>query len=634
MCAEGPVVDTTDQAARLSAIADLDLLDTPQEKEFDDLVRLASAICGTPMSLFTLLDEHRQWFKASVGIDVRETPIELSFCVHAIRQNELFVVEDTTADLRFRENPLVANAPGVRFYAGIPLHAPNGCAVGTLCVIDMVRRGLSETQREAMTILGAQVEAQMELRLKHKDNQRSLVENAKLYAELRATTDLFERFMNNGPFASYIKDADGKFVFYNDLLAKRFGVSQQAWVGLKDHEVWPREIADEFRRNDVAVLEGGVRVEIDEITPGADGGRAFWRSLKFPYRRADGKLMLAGMSVDVTRQTIHEAELVDALRDKSELAGQLEASQHLLQKFMENSPNTTFVKDDHGRYVFYNYSFADHLGIDRTAWIGKSDDEVFPKDAADAYIAQDLLVMESGQTMEFFDETKDAQGVLHRFRTLKFTYKGLDGRKLLAGVTADVTEQLRREEALAEANLKLEAQATTDSLTGLATRRVFESRAEIEFEVAKRKHRPLSILLLDIDNFKLRNDEYGHAAGDEALKVLGFVLKSCGRIGDVIARLGGEEFGCLLPDTDAEAAMTVADRVQGVLRGTAQGELPLTVSAGVACTTEPKHSWEHLLGCADDAMYAAKRAGKDRTVHHGDHIAGLISSMDSSAMLS
>jgi PAS domain S-box-containing protein len=314
------VVHATDQAARLSALADLDLLDTPQEKEFDDLVRLASAVCGTPMSLVTLVDEHRQWFKASLGIHVRETPIDLSFCAHAIRQSELFIVEDATEDSRFRENPFVTGAPGVRFYAGIPLRSPNGCAVGTLCVIDTVRRNLSDTQREALTILGAQVEAQMELRLKHKDNQRSLVENAKLCAELRETTDLFERFMNNGPFASYIKDADGKFVFYNNFLAKLFGVSQQAWVGLNDHEVWPREMADEFRRNDVAVLEGGVPVEIDEITPGANGGRAFWRSLKFPYRRADGKLMLAGMSVDVTRQTIHEAELLDALRDKSELA--------------------------------------------------------------------------------------------------------------------------------------------------------------------------------------------------------------------------------------------------------------------------------------------------------------------------
>jgi diguanylate cyclase (GGDEF)-like protein/PAS domain S-box-containing protein len=301
---------------------------------------------------------------------------------------------------------------------------------------------------------------------------------------------------------------------------------------------------------------------------------------------------------------------------------------------MENSPNTTFVKDDHGRYVFYNCSFADHLGISGTAWIGKSDDEVFPTDVADKYIAQDLLVMESGRTMEFFDDAQDAQGVLHRFRSLKFTYKGLDGRKLLAGVTADVTEQLRREEALAEANLKLEALATTDSLTGLATRRVFDLRAAIEFEVARRKHRPLSIMLLDIDNFKRRNDEFGHAAGDDALKALGFVLKSCGRIGDVVARLGGEEFGCLLPDTDAEAAMAFAARMQDALRGATLGPIPMTVSVGVACTTEPTHSWEHLLGCADDAMYAAKRAGKDRAIEHGNHIAGLISSMNSSAMFS
>jgi diguanylate cyclase (GGDEF)-like protein/PAS domain S-box-containing protein len=613
---EGPVVDAIDETARLSALDELGLLDTPQEQEFDDIVRLASAICQTPISLVSLVDKHRQWFKASQGLDRRETPIELSFCAHAIRQEGLFVVEDASQDLRFRDNLLVNDSPGIRFYAGIPLHAPNGCAVGTLCVIDQVPRRLSAHQREALRILGTQVEARMELRLKQRQIEQSAAENAKLYEDLRSTTDLFERFMDHGPFASYIKDVHGRIIYYNKFLAERFGVTRQAWIGLHDHEIWPPQVAEQFRRHDIAVMEGGTPVEIDEITPSRNGGREFWKSLKFPYHRANGELMLAGMSVDVTAQMMREAELLDALREKSELAGQLEASKHLLQKFMENSPNTTFVKDHRGRYVFYNGSFADHLGISQTEWLGRSDDELFPKEVAEKYIAQDQLVINSGQTLEFFDQAEDAKGELRRFRSLKFTYKGLDGRNLLGGVTVDVTEQLKREEALADANLKLEALATTDSMTGLATRRVFESRAAIEFEVARRKQRPLSILLMDIDDFKRRNDEFGHAEGDRALKILGRVLKSCARVGDVAARLGGEEFGCLLPDTDGEAAMVFAQRLQSALRLAPQGPLPLTVSVGVACTTERMHSWERLLGCADDAMYAAKRAGKDRAVNH------------------
>jgi PAS domain S-box-containing protein len=112
---------------------------------------------------------------------------------------------------------------------------------------------------------------------------------------------------------------------------------------------------------------------------------------------------------------------------------QLEASQHLLKQFMEHSPSTTFVKDDCGRYVFYNANFAKFAGIDRTEWLGRSDDEVFPKEIAAKYKDQDLRVMGTDQTLEFLDEARDFEGVLHRFRSIKFIYKDVGGRKLLAG---------------------------------------------------------------------------------------------------------------------------------------------------------------------------------------------------------
>ena len=201
---------------------ELDLLDSPPEKEFDDLVRLASAVCSAPISLVSLVDAHRQWFKASFGIEAKETLRDISFCTHAIQQADVFVVEDATQDERFRNNPLVTGDPTIRFYAGVPLRAPNGYAVGTLCVIDLVSRHLTENQKDALTILGAQVEARMALRLKEKLIARSMVESEKLYVELKATSDLFERFMNNGPFASYIKDADGRMVYYNRFLAQRW----------------------------------------------------------------------------------------------------------------------------------------------------------------------------------------------------------------------------------------------------------------------------------------------------------------------------------------------------------------------------------------------------------------------------
>ncbi|HJY93254.1 MAG TPA: GAF domain-containing protein, partial [Candidatus Acidoferrum sp.] len=122
------------EAARLAALDRYAILDTDPEQSFDDLVILASYICKTPIALLSLLDDHRQWFKSAVGVQVRETPLEMSICAHAIKQEDLFIVPDTLQDARFRENPMVVGEPHIRFYAGAPLINEDGFALGTLCV--------------------------------------------------------------------------------------------------------------------------------------------------------------------------------------------------------------------------------------------------------------------------------------------------------------------------------------------------------------------------------------------------------------------------------------------------------------------------------------------------------------------
>lgn len=154
------------EETRLEQLYRLDILDTPPEAVFDDLTRLAAMFCGTLFSTVSLIDQERQWFKSTTGpLGVAETPRDLSFCGHTILRDELLVVEDAQADVRFRDNPLVTAGPMIRFYAGAPLITQDGLALGTLCVFDPQPRSLSDSQQEALRLLARQITQRIEQRL-------------------------------------------------------------------------------------------------------------------------------------------------------------------------------------------------------------------------------------------------------------------------------------------------------------------------------------------------------------------------------------------------------------------------------------------------------------------------------------
>ncbi len=139
------------------------ILDTPAEKRFDELTKLAQMICGTPITLVSLVDTGRQWFKSKQGLEATETPRDVAFCAHAILADNAFVVEDATIDDRFSDNPLVTGAPHVRAYLGYPLISSKGFRLGTLCAIDSTPRTFSADQIQAMKLLSRQVIALIEL---------------------------------------------------------------------------------------------------------------------------------------------------------------------------------------------------------------------------------------------------------------------------------------------------------------------------------------------------------------------------------------------------------------------------------------------------------------------------------------
>ena len=468
-----------EEMERLYALHSLGILDTPPEPEFDDIVQLAAMICGSPVSIMQLVDKHRQWSKAVFGTSPQETPRDISFCHYAIQQTDVMMVEDATQDPRFQKSPLVVQA-GWRFYAGTPVKSPDGHAVGTLCVLDRTPRSLTTEQRSALKVLANQVNARLALR----SQQHALKQALKTAQAAKDRAESLERrfhaFMDSGPFLAYMKDVDGRILYYNEAMARTFLVSRQDLLNKTDLELWPAEIAENYRRNDLEVLRNGSLQVRDESNPGRNGTVSTWRSYKFPC--------------------------IDA-----------------------------------------------------------------------------------------------------------------SGQQLLCGISLDVTEQLRREEQLRQSQAELEAAnamlrelASVDPLTGLVNRRSFDEALRLAFRRRRKANAPLSVLMLDVDHFKLHNDRFGHTHGDTVLRELARCLQSSLRAGDVIARYGGEEFVILLPDVGESQALTLARRVLRAIRAHNWPLAPVTVSIGVSTAVNGSHRAQDLVNFADKAMYQAKCAGRDR----------------------
>ncbi|MFN3754161.1 sensor histidine kinase [Flavobacterium sp.] len=170
---------------RLRILEEYKILDTENESDFDEITKLASEICNTPISLISFVDANRQWFKSAHGLSIKETPKNVSFCAHAIQSDEIFIVEDAREDNRFKNSPLVTEDPNIVFYAGIPLMDAEGFSLGTLCVIDHQTKKLNSFQERALKTLSNQVIKLMELkRLNYQLNVRNnILDNNYKYLE-------------------------------------------------------------------------------------------------------------------------------------------------------------------------------------------------------------------------------------------------------------------------------------------------------------------------------------------------------------------------------------------------------------------------------------------------------------------
>jgi len=274
------------ESTRLQALRDYRILDTPREDAFDDIVALVAKIFDAPIAVVNLIDEGRQWFKAELGLGVRETPLDTSFCAHALLEADGMVVADATEDPRFACNPLVTGEMGLRFYAGRLLKTEDGLPLGTLCVLDTQPRPQppTELQMQALETLSRQVMAQFDLRRVVRDREQGIADLAESEARFRAIADFLPQMV-------WSTRPDGFHDYYNARWYEFTGVPSgstdgEAWSGMFHAEDQDRAWAA-WRHS----LETGDPYEIEYRLRRADGVYRWTLGRAMPIRNPDGQII-------------------------------------------------------------------------------------------------------------------------------------------------------------------------------------------------------------------------------------------------------------------------------------------------------------------------------------------------------
>lgn len=580
---------------RLTALRGLEILDTAPEEDFDDLVYAAAHVCGTPMAAVSLVDEHRQWFKARIGLPVAETPRSDAFCAHTIRQRDVLEVPDATADPRFADNPLVRGELGLRFYAAAPLVTPDDFGIGTLCVLDQRPRSLGVEQRKVLQALANQAMAQIMLRQKIRAAQR-------LEERFRAVVDQSSDLVA-------LVDADGGFRYVSP--------SVRTILGYRPDDPALRSLEAVIVDSDTrAVLRDVVTVPPGEMRPPFEAS----------VRRRDGTLarlevcasnLLHDPAVEAVvltcRDVTHQREAEEALERTREHAALV----------LETANDAYIEIDGAGVVVEWNRQASATFGWQRAEAVGRRlADLIIPPQYREAHEGG---VARAARSLDRLGETI--------FRGLEVVALRRDGASLPVEVTLwsippvggearfsafvrDITERRALEEQLAH-------RALHDDLTGLPNRHLLRDRMLTSLGRARRDRGLVAVLFCDLDNFKVINDSTGHTVGDDVLRETARRLQSAVRPADTVVRFGGDEFVVVADNVASELdASLLAERIRAALaQPVTLGELevPSSVSVGVA-TSDGNADAEQLLSDADAAMYLAKERGRDRVELFDDEI--------------
>lgn len=413
---------------------------------------------------------------------------------------------------------------------------------------------------------------------------------------LRHELDHLKAIFNETDAYMFTKDLAGRYTYANQAVLDLFGCTLAELQGQDDRAFFDLEFSDTIQRNDRLVLEQQLAIAQEEINYLKSTGekRCYW-TVKKPIHDKDGNLIgLCGISTDITEHKLIEARM---------------AEQHqLLEIILANVDAHIYMKDSLHRFLYVNQKVADLLGIPAEQIINRRDDEVIPAASACQLWRLDNRVFETGELQAGEEMLTDPEGNQHYYWSVKVPFLLGDGTPTLIGISSDITELHQLKE-------QLHQQSVRDGLTGLYNRRFFFELCEKNLSLDMRHHLTSVLMVLDVDQFKCINDRFGHPLGDSALVHLGRVMQSVLRSEDVLARIGGDEFAILLPNTTLSAATSLAERLrlqvmQSPLPLPDGDKLVITISAGLVENGE-RELMESLYTRADQMLYQAKQSGRN-----------------------
>ncbi|MEA0659485.1 diguanylate cyclase [Xanthomonas campestris pv. campestris] len=556
---------------RLARLALLQVVDSEAEPFFDALAAAAQAIAGTPIALVSLVDEHRQWWKANVGLPgVSQTPRELAFCAHAILDDAVMEVPNASDDPRFSGNELVTDAPGIRYYAGAPIVLSDGLRMGTVCVIDQRPRQLQPAQLEALRHLARVAAEGLEQRRLMLERAET---NAQLQQRLRESEAFLERTGRVAGVGGWEVDVASGTLSWSDQTCRLHDLPPGYRPSLGEAiAFYPLDARAVITEAVEACARDGTPWDL-ELPLISSTGRHLWVQSTGAMDMTDGRMRLIGAVQDVTDR--HRA--VDALA----------TSERKFRKMFQYSLGLICTHDMDGRLISVNPAAARSLGRSVEDMEGRALVELVRPErhaALHGYLSRMVLDGQDSGVIELVA----GDGSLRHWQYHNVLDVEADGTVVLAHAQ-DVTNQYKQEKQLLEWSF-------TDPLTNCFNRRYLDELDKRDPSVR------WGCIVVDLDKFKLVNDTHGHQRGDEVLVQMAWFLNQPLRTQDRLVRLGGDEFLVLLHQpTPAQLSALARDYLD------AADDAPIRFTLGSALRQDGE-ALAAVVDRADKSLYALRRS--------------------------